>query len=130
MVGSHQRRQQQEREYQRLPNKFEMVGATAQKGLWNLAGEKILGERGALPKEEGDAIGDHKSMNDFFFEQLVKKNGREKEERMMIVSNENEEERGEKCRREGKKDENGTVTAKRRCEGFVSVEAFESFCQG
>ena len=24
----------------------------AQKGLWNLAGEKVLRERGALPKEE------------------------------------------------------------------------------
>ena len=28
----------------------------AQKGLWNLPREKILRERGQLPKEEGDAV--------------------------------------------------------------------------
>ena len=29
----------------------------AQKGLWNLAREKLLQDSGALPKEEGDVIG-------------------------------------------------------------------------
>ena len=43
-------------EYQRLLNKFEFKGFMAQKGLWNLVREKIMRERGALPKEEGDAI--------------------------------------------------------------------------
>ena len=28
----------------------------AQKGLWNLAEEKIMKERGELPNEEGDAV--------------------------------------------------------------------------
>ena len=36
-------------------------------------------------------------------------------------------ESGEKRRREGKKEENETKTVKRRCDGSVSVEAFEIF---
>ena len=35
---------------------------------------------------------------------------------------------GEKRRREEEKEENQTVTVKRRCEGLVSVEAYENFC--
>ena len=38
-----------------------------------------------------------------------------------------EEEKGEKRKREEEKEENETVTGKRRCEGFVSVKAFEIF---
>ena len=63
MVGSQQRRQEteelkdkreesQERSIRGFKNKFEMDGFMAQKGLWNLAREKILRERGALPNEE------------------------------------------------------------------------------
>ena len=36
----------------------------AQKGLWNLAREKILRERGALPKEEGDAVREYMAMHE------------------------------------------------------------------
>ena len=36
----------------------------------------------------------------------------------------------EKREREEEKEENETVTVKRRCEGLVSVEAFEIFSQG
>ena len=35
-----------------------------------------------------------------------------------------------KRKREEEKEENETETVKRRCDGFVSVEAFEIFCQG
>ena len=38
--------------------------------------------------------------------------------------------KGEKRKREEEKEENVTVTVKRRCEGFVSVKAFEIFGQG
>ena len=52
---------------------------------------------------------------------------RDKEESVVEESNENDEERrGEKGRRE----ENGTVSVKRRCDGFVSVEAFDISSQG
>ena len=35
-------------------SKFEMEGFMAQKGLWNLAGENVMPDREALPKDEGD----------------------------------------------------------------------------
>ena len=49
-----------EREYQRLLNKFEMEGIMAQKGIWNLAKEKTMKERGKLPNEEDDAVREYK----------------------------------------------------------------------
>ena len=47
-------------EHQRLLNKFQMEGCLAQKGLWNLVREKVLQERGELPKEEGAVIREYK----------------------------------------------------------------------
>ena len=44
------------KEYQSIFNKFEMEGSMAQKGLWNLAKETIMKERGELPDEEVDAV--------------------------------------------------------------------------
>ena len=40
------------KEYQRLLNMFDMEGFMAQKGLWNLARNKALQGRGALPQEK------------------------------------------------------------------------------
>ena len=56
-----QKRRITRKEYQRLLNTFEMEGFMAQKGLRNLAREKILRERRALPKEE--AIREYKTVN-------------------------------------------------------------------
>ena len=53
-----------EREYRRLMNDFEMGGFMAQKGLWNLVREKMLQDRGALPKEEGDVVREYKAMHE------------------------------------------------------------------
>ena len=64
-------------------------------------------ERGALPKEEGDAIGEYKAMHEEnFLSSWLREDGREEEERTVDMSKENEEERGEKRRREGEKEEN------------------------
>ena len=41
------------KEFQRFLNKFEMEGFKAQKGSWNLVRDKVVRERGALPKEGG-----------------------------------------------------------------------------
>ena len=93
-----------------------------QKGLWNLAGEKILRARGALPKEDGDAVREHKAMHEEdFLSSWLRVDGREKEEGTVGMGNESNEERGEKVE---------TVTAERRCDGFVSVEAFEILVNG
>ena len=53
-----------------------------------------------------------------------KKNGTAK------ISVENVKERGAKRKREVEKEENKTESVKRRCDGSVSVEAFEIFSQG
>ena len=82
------------KEYQRLMNKFEMEGFMAQKGLWNLAREKNLRERGALPKEEGDAAREYKAMHqEHFLSSWLREDGREEEERTAKMSDETEEER-------------------------------------
>ena len=52
------------KEFQRLLNNFEMEGLTAQKGLWNLAKEKLMNERGELPSEEGDVVREFKAMHE------------------------------------------------------------------
>ena len=52
------------KEYKRLLNEFEMEGFMAQKGLWNLAREDILQDRGALPKGEGDVNRKFQAMHD------------------------------------------------------------------
>ena len=103
-----QKRRITRKEYLRLLNKFEMDCFIAQKGLWNLVREKILRERGALPKEEGDAIREYKAMNEeHFLSSWLREDGREKEEITVAVSNENqEEERGKKRRRE-RRERNG-----------------------
>ena len=44
------------KEYRRLWNQFETGGFRAQKGLWNVAREKMSQDRGALLKEEGDLV--------------------------------------------------------------------------
>ena len=118
------------KEYQRLLNKFEMEGFMAQRSLWNLAKEHILRERGELPKEEGDAVREHMATHEEnVLSSWFREDGRVKEERTVEMSTENEEERGEKRRREGEKEENETGRVKRRCEDFVSVEASEIFSQ-
>ena len=41
-----------------------MEGLKAQKGLWNLAKEKIMKVRRELPNVERDAVRDHKAMHE------------------------------------------------------------------
>ena len=56
----------------------------AQKGLWNLAGENVLQDRGELPKEEGDVIGEYKAMHDEnFLSSWLREDGKDKEERQI-----------------------------------------------
>ena len=44
------------KEYRKLWNQFETGGFRAQKGLWNVAREKMSQDRGALLQEEGDLV--------------------------------------------------------------------------
>ena len=51
------------KEYRRLLNKFEMECFYGAKRIVESCERKILRERGALPKEEGDAIREYKAMH-------------------------------------------------------------------
>ena len=110
-------------EYQRLLNNFEMEGLMSQKGLWNLAKEKIMKERGELPHEEGDVVKEFRAMHEEDFWSSWLRELKKKERQKLRGKNEKRDKR----RREGEKEENETEFAKRRCEGFVSVEAFVIF---
>ena len=114
------------KEYQRLVNKFDKEGLMAQKRLWNLAKEKIMKERGELLDEEGDAVREFQAMHEqHFWSNWLREDERGKEEKVAkTVKNEKEKKKGKE-----EKVENATGTVKRRCEGFVSVEAFKIFGQ-
>ena len=51
-------------EYQRLLTSLKWKALWRKKGLWNLVGEKIMRERGALPKEECDVIREYKAIHE------------------------------------------------------------------
>ena len=74
----------------------------AQKGLWNLAKDKIMKERGELPNEEGDAVREDKAMHEEnFWSNWPREDERGKEERI-AKAEKNEEEtvkRGKEKRR-------------------------------
>ena len=94
--------------------------------MWNLVGERILRERGALPKEEGDAVREYNALHEEnVLSSWLREDGREKEERRAKMSDENEEERGEKRKRKEEKEENKTERVKGRCDSF-----FGGFSQG
>ena len=82
-------------EYQRLVSNFALEGFMAQKGLWNLAGEEMLRDRGALLKEECDFIREHRAMHEEnFLSSWLREKETEKEEVILETGKETEEERG------------------------------------
>ena len=115
--------------FKRLLKFLEMEGLMAHKGLWNLPKEKIMKERGEFPNEEGNVVRECKAMHEEdFWSSWLREDEKSKEERKATEGQGEEE--GEKRKREEETEENETVTVKRRCEGFVSVEAFEILSQG
>ena len=99
--------------------------------MWNFAKEKILRERGELPKEEGDAVREYKAMHEEnFLSSRLWEDVRGKKERTAKVSEKNEEERCEKRKREVEKEENKTERVNRRWGVLASVKAFEIFSTG
>ena len=102
------------KEYHRLLNNFEMEGLMAQKGLWNLAKEKTMKERGELPNEEGDVVRECKAMHEEdFWSSWLREDEKSKEEGKPEAEGKGEEERSEK-----EKEENETVTVKKKMCGF------------
>ena len=86
------------------------------KGVWHLAREKMLQDRGALPKEEGDIFREHKAMHEENFpSSWLREDVEDKEESRRKVNEQGDQRRGEqKGKREGEKGEYQTVV-KGRC---------------
>ena len=61
-------RWREEKDYEKgvseVVKNFEMEGLMAEKGLWNVAKEKIMKETGELSSEEGDVVKDFKAMHE------------------------------------------------------------------
>ena len=53
--------ERQRRKIRRLWKELETGGFMAQKGLWNVARERMLRNRGALREEEGDTVREYKA---------------------------------------------------------------------
>ena len=61
----------------------------AQKGLWNLARNKALQDRGALSREEGDAIREYEAMHEEnFLNSWLREDGKGKTKREVEVDKE------------------------------------------
>ena len=94
-----------------------------------LGKRETVKERGELPNEEGNVVREYKAMHEEdFWNSWMREDEKSKEERKVEAEEKGEVE-GEKRKREEEKEENETVTVKRRCEGLVSVEAFDIFGQ-
>ena len=118
------------KEYRRLVNEIQLEGLMAQKGSRNLAREKGLQDRGAFPRENGDVFREYNAMHeDNFLSSWLREDLEGKEERRKkVIERVREGERKtvtreEEREREGEKEENDTVSAKRRCVGFVSARS-------
>ena len=69
----------------------------AQKGLWNLARNKALQDRGALPWEDGDTIREYKAMHEEnFLSSWLREYGKGKTKRDLEVDKEVREDVGRK----------------------------------
>ena len=81
----------------------------AQKGLWNLARENMLQDRGEWPKEEGDDIREYEAMHEEnFLRSWLRKDGEDKRGRRMEAERQPKEEMGKQRTREEEKEENET----------------------
>ena len=70
-----------------------MGGCIALKGMWNLARDKMLEDRGLLPKEEGDIVREFKAMHEEnFLSSWLREDVEGKEERKTKFNMETEEE--------------------------------------
>ena len=104
-----QKRRITRKEHHGLLNNFEMEGFMAQKGLWNLARENLLQDRGEWPEEEGDDIREYEAMHEENVQRSwLRKDGEDKRGRRMEAERQTREEMGKQRTREEEKEENET----------------------
>ena len=90
-----------------------MEGLMAQKDLRNLARVKMLQDRGALPKEQGDIVREYKAMHkENFLSSCLREDVEGKEQSKNQFNRKTNEEVSRKRDREGEKGEDGTMADK------------------
>ena len=84
-----------------------------------------------MSKEESDFIREYKAMHEEnFLSSSLREGGKDKEEIIVEIDKGIKEETSKKRMGEEEQEEDETVSAKRRCVGFVSAEIFDIFGQG
>ena len=84
-----------------------MEGSMVQKGLWNLAKEKIMKERGELPNEEGDDVREYEAMHEEdFWSSWLREDEKSNEERKAEAEGKKRRGRTEE-NRGGRRERNG-----------------------
>ena len=115
------------KECKRLREEFEVGGFMAQKGLCNIATKRMLEDRGALPREDGDLLREYQAMHEenFLSSWLGKDvEGKEEERKRLNEEATREESKSGKREVEGERER---VEIKRRCVDRVSTEVSEDF---
>ena len=87
-----------------------------QKGLWNVAREKMLEDRGASPKEDGDQLRENKAMHE---EKFLSS--------WLNMNKEAKEEESKSGKRDVEREEEKAVL-KRRCVNPNSCDVCEDIC--
>ena len=100
----------------------------AQKGLWDVARDKMLQDRGALPKEEGDIVREYKAMHEEnFISSWLREDVEGMEERRKDIEKKVGGEESRSSKREVEREDEKTVVLKRGCVNPFSSDVFEEF---
>ena len=92
-IEGHKRRVTR-KECKRLREEFEVGGVMAQNGLWNIVKKRMLRDRGAVPKEDGDLLREYQSIHEENFPSIWLREdveGKEEERKRLNEEAEREE---------------------------------------
>ena len=105
-------------------------GKNTEKGLWKVARENMLQDRGALPEEEGDFVRQCKATLEEKFLSIWREDVEDKVERRRKVNRETREKVSRRGKREEEKGEDETVAVERRCVNPFSVILWRNSVSG
>ena len=87
------------RECKSLREEFEVGGFMAQKGLWNITKRRMLEDRVALPREDGDLLREYQAVHEEnFLSSWLREEGKELERERLNKKAKEEECKSEKER--------------------------------
>ena len=99
----------------------------AQNGLWNVARERMLQDRGALPEEEGDFVRSHKAMHEENFLSSCLREDVVGTERRKDRRHKVREEESRSGKRQVEREQEKTVVVKRRCVDHFPSDVVEEW---